>query len=546
MNYGSSVCTGRTQASLHGRMSHAPQPGASSSNVLAASRDHHAASGPLHTSPAQTSESALLFDIDDTQQPLGGTPFPTSNKPAEEQAPSSGVLIDIADSPGPQQQQPRLAARLETAQRRSTQGQASDKAAKCKSADGLASCAGRQSCTTAPGTAAVADTGQQRLAHAAGSGAHGHFSKTSATAASGRSPVRNSAQGLSLSAAQGPRAQDGGHLLPPGLLFDIDDDDDDDGHGSTAKAQSVVVQQSCSNPAAGVAEAHHNPSFGLNSNEGNSHQLQGAIGQALLFDIDDDDEDDGNQAETVQSSCEHQHQEAEVQKQPAKGLSCSPAAANGLLFDIDDGDATGQQHSNNNDGVAAAKHDKADFGGSAAAAASSSRQRSDTDILACIAAPASVPASNSADGHDFQPASSAAHLQARKVSHLQASTSAATIATVPTRTGNSVLGQSQQPTPDAVARATSSHDIAPAQQQQHQLQQQPQQKLQVVKKNRQSFKPPRRVSPPAAATHLTAAAARAEAEAGEASSRPLKRLRKAGQSEASLSSAAKPSPAYGE
>ena len=62
------------------------------------------------------------------------------------------------------------------------------------------------------------------------------------------------------------------------------------------------------------------------------------------------------------------------------------------------------------------------------------------------------------------------------------------------------------------------------------------------------------MSPPAAATHLTAEAAthltaeaaRAGAEAGEASGRPLKRLRKAGQSEASLSSAAKPSAAYGE
>ncbi len=543
MNYGSSMCTGTTQASLHGRVSHAPQSGTSSGNVLAASRDYHAASGLVHPIPAQTSESALLFDIDDTQQPHGGTPLPTANKPAEEQVPSSGMLIDIADSPGPQQQQLRLAMQLGTAQHRSAQGQASDKAANCKPAGALASCAGGQSCRTAPGTAAVADTGQQRPAHAARSGAHGHSSKTSATAASGRSPVRNSAQGLSLSAAQGPRVQDGGHLLPPGLLFDIDDDDDDsgdDGHGSTANAKSVAAQQSRSFPAAGASEAQHNASFGLYSNEGCSHQLEGAAGQALLFDIDDDD--DGNQAETVQSNCERQHQEAGVQKQPAKGLSCSPAAANGLLFDIDDdGDATGQQHSNTNDSVAAAQHGKADFGGSAAAAASSSRQRSDTDILACIAAPTPVPASSAADWDDFQPASSAAQIQARRVSHFQASTSAATTAKVSTLNSSSLLGQSQHPTPDAVARAASSQNIASASQQQ-----QPQQKLQVVKKNRQSFKPPRRVSPPAAATHLTAAADRADAEAGEVAGRPLKRLRKAGQSEASLSSAAKPSFEYGE
>jgi len=548
VNYGSSMCTGRTQASLHGRVSHAPQSGTSSGNVLAASRDLHAASGPLHSNHAQTSESALLFDIDDTQQPHGGTPLPTANKPAEEQAPSSGMLIDIADSPGPQQQQPRLAMQLETAQRRSTQSQASDKAAHCQSADGLASCAGGQSCRTAPGTAAVADTGQHQSVHAAGSGAHGHSSMTAATAASGKGPATDSAQGLSLSAAQGPRVQDGGHLLPPGLLFDIDDDDgDDDSHGSTANAKSIAAQQSRSFPAAGVAEAQHNPSFGLHSNEGYSRQLGRAAGQALLFDIADDDGDDGNQAETVQSSSEHQHQEAGVQKQPAKGLSCTPAAANGLLFDIDDGDATGQQHSNNNDSVAAAKHDKADFGGGASAAASSSRQRSDTDILACIAAPAPVPSFNTDDGNNFQPAPSAAQLQARRVSHVQASTSAAAIATGPTRNSSSVLSQSQQPTTDAVARATSSQNIAPAQQQQQrQLQQQPQQKLQVVNKSRQSFKPPRRVSPPAAATDLTAEAARADAQAGEASGRPLKRLRKAAQSGASVSSAAKPSAAYGE
>ncbi len=546
VNYGISMCTGRTPASLHGRVSHAPQSGTPSGNVLAASRDLHAASGPLHSSHTQTSESALLFDIDDTQQPHGGTPLPTANKPAEEQVPSSGMLIDVADSPSPQQQQPRLAMQLETAQRRSTQGQASDKAAPCKSAGGLASCAGGQSCRTAPGTAAVADTGQS--AHAAGSGAHGHASMTAATAASGKGPATDSAQGLSLGAAQGPKVQDGSLLLPPGLLFDIDDDDDDDGHGSTANAKSVAAQQSRSNLAAGAAEAQHNPSFGLHSNEGYSHQLERAAGQALLFDIDDDDVD-GNQAQTMQSSCEHQHQEARVQKQPAKGLSCTPAAANGLLFDIDDGDATGQRQTNNAVSVAAAKHDEADCGGggAAAAATSSSRQRSDTDILACIAAPAPVPSFHTDDGDDFQPASSAAQLQARRVSHFQASTSAAAIATVPTRTSNSVLGQSQEPTPDAVARAASSQNIASgSQQQQHQLQQQPQQKLQVVKKNRQSFKPPRRVPPPAAATHLTAEGARADAEAGEASGRPLKRLRKAGQSEPSLSSAAEPSAAYGE
>ncbi len=542
------MCTGRNQPSLNGRVSHAPRPGTAASDILAASKDLRAASGPLHSSPAQTSESALLFDIDDTQQPHGCTPLPTANKPAEEQVPSSGMLIDIAGSPGPQQQQLRLAAQLETAQRRSTQGQASDKAAHCQSADGLASCAGGQPCRTAPSTAAVADTGQHRSAHAAGSGARGHSSMTAATAASGKGPARDSAQGLSLRAAQRPKVQDGSHLLPSGLLFDIDDDDDsgDGGHGSTAKAKSVAAQQPCSKPAAGAAEAQPNPSFSLHSNQGNSHQLQHAAGQALLFDIDDDD--DGNQAETVQSNSEHQQQEAEVQQQPARGLSCTPAVANGLLFDIDDGDATAQQHSNNIDSVAAARHDRADFcGGGGGAATSSSRQRSDTDILACIAAPAPVPASNAADGYDIQPAPSAAQLQARRVSHLQASTSAATTATVPTLNSSSMWGQSQHPTP----AAASSQNIAPAQQQQQKLQQQ---KLQVTNRNRQSFKPPRRVSPPAAATHLTAEAAthltaeaaRAGAEAGEASGRPLKRLRKAGQSEASLSSAAKPSAAYGE
>ena len=550
MNYGSSMCTGRTQASLHGRVSHAPQSGASSGNVLAASRDLHAASGPLQSSHAQTSQSALLFDIDDSQQPHGGTLLPSANKPAAERMPSPGMLIDIADSPGPEQQQPRLAAQLETAQRRSIQMQASSKAAQCKSADGPASCAGGQSCRTAPGTAAVADTAQHQSVHAAGSGAHGHFSKTAATA-SGKTPVRDSAHGLSLNAAQGPRvqrAQGGGNLLPPGLLFDIDDDDgddddgDDDGHGSRAEVKPVAAQQSCSNPAAGAAEAQHNPSLGCHSNGGNSHQLERAAGQALLFDIDDDEDHDGNGKDTVQSSSEHQHQEAGVQKQPVKDLSCTTAAADGLLFDIDDGDAAGQQHSNNNASVAATKHDNTDFrvcGGDAAA--SSSRQRSDTDILACIAAtpPAPVPVSNTTDGDHFQPALSAAQLQARRVSHDQASTSAAAIATV--RFSNSVLGQSQQPTLDAVARAASSHNIAPAQQQQP-----PQQKLQVVNKNRQSFKPPRRVSPPAAATNLAAEAARADAQAGEASGRPLKRLRKAGQSEASVISAAKPSAAYGE
>jgi len=550
VNYGSSMCTGRTPASLHGRVSHAPQSGTPSGNVLAASRDLHAASGPLHSSHAQTSESALLFDIDDTQQPHGGTPLPTANKPAEEQVPSSGMLIDVADSPSPQQQQPRLAMQLETAQRRSTQGQASDKAANCKSADGLTSSAGGQSCRTAPGTAAVADTGRQRSAHAAGSGAHGHSSKTAATAASAKSPASNSAHRLSLGAAQVPKVQDGSHLLPPGLLFDIDDDDSgDDGLGSTANAKSAAAQQSRSNPAAGVAEAQHNPSFGLHFNEGNSHQLERAAGQALLFDIDDDDDDDvdGNQAEMVQFSSEHQQQEAEVQKQPAKGLSCSPAAANGLLFDIDDGDVTGQQQTNNADSVAAAKHYNADFGGGggAAAATPSTRQRSDTDILACIAAPAPVPPFTTDDESTFQPAPSAAQLQARRVSHLQASTSAAAIAKVPTLNSSSVLGQSQQPTPANVARAASSQDIGSAsQQQQHKLQRQPQQKLRVINESRQSFKPPRRVSPPAAASHLTAEAARAGA--GEASGRPLKRLRKAGHSEPSLSSAAKPSAAYGD
>ncbi len=578
VNYGSSMCTGRTQASLHGRVSHAPQSGAFSSNVLAASRDLRAASGPVHSSHAQTSESALLFDIDDTQQPHGGMPLRTASEPAEEQVPSSGMLIDIADSPGPGQQQPRVAVQLDTAQRRSTQAQASDNAARCKSADGLASCAGGQSCRTAAGTAAVADTVQHRSAHAARSGAHGHSSKTAATAASGKGPARDSAQGLSLNAAPGPRVQrahDGGNLLPPGLLFDIDDDDGgDDGHGSTVKAKSVAAHQSCSNPAAGATEAQHNPSFGFHFNEGNSHQLEHAVGQALLFDIDDDDDDDddGNQAETVQSISEHQHQEAGAQKQPAKGLSCTPAAAaNGLLFDIDDGDATGQRHSNNNDSVAAAKpsghpqhanqslsmpaaaslpafdigHENTDFRGGGAAAASSSRQRSDTDILACMAAPALVPSSNTDDGDKFQPSLSAAQLQARRVSHVQASTSAAAIATVPTRTSSSMLGQSQQPTPDAVAKATTSQNIAPALQQ-HQLQQQPQQKLQVLNKNRQSFKPPRRVSLTPAATDPAAKAARADAQAGEASGRPLKRLRKAGQSGASVSSATKPPSEDGE
>ena len=551
MNYGSSMCTGRTQASLHGRVSHAPQSGTSAGTTSAASRDLHAASGPLHSSHAQTSESALLFDIDDTQQPHGallfdiddtqqphgGTPLPTASKPAKEQVPSSGMLIDIADSPGPQQQQPRLAMQLETAQRTSTQGQASDTAVHCKSVDGQASCAGGQSCRTAPGTAAVADTVQHRSARAARSGAHGHSSKTAATAASGKGPATDSAQGLSLNAAQGPRLQDGGHLLPPGL-FDIDDDDGGaDGHDSTAKATSVDAQPSCSNPAAGAAQ--HSPGFGLYSNEGNSHQLKRAAGQALLFDIDDDEDDVGNGAQTVPSSSEHQHQEAGKQKQPAKGLSCTPAAANGLLFDIDDGAATGQQHSNNNDSVAAAKHDNADFCGGGAAATSLSRQRSDTDILACMSAPAPVPPSNADDEDDIQPVSSAAQLQARGVSHVQACTSAAAIATEPTCNSSNVLSQLQQPTPANDATAPSPQSIAPRQQQLRQ-------KLQVVNKNRQSFKPPRRVSPPAAATHLTAEAARADAQAGEASGRPLKRLRKAGQSEASVSSAAKPSATYGE
>ena len=545
VNYGSSMSIGTKQATLHGRVSHAHRSGVSFGNELAASRELHAASGPMHSGHAQSLESALLFDIDDLQQPHGGTPSRPANKPAEQQVPSSGMLIDIADSPGPQQQQPRLAAKP-AAQRRSTQGQASDKAAHCQSADDLASCAGGQPCRTAPGTAAAAHTVQHQSAHAARSGALGDSSKTAATAASGKSRVRDSAQELSMGAAQRPRfqrAQGGGNLLPLGLLFDIEDDGSgDDGHGSTVKAQSVVAQQPCSNPAADAAEAQHNPYFGLHCNEGYSHQLKHAAGQALLFDIDDNI-DDGNQAGTVQSSCEHQHQEAGLQKQPAKGLSCTPAAPNGPLFDIDDGDATGQQHSNNNDSVAAAKHDNADFCGSGAASTSSSRQRSDTNILACIAAPAPVPPLHTDDGDDFQPSPSAAQLQARRVSHVQASTSA--IATGPTRNSSNVLSQSKQLTLANVASAASSQNIAPAQQQ-HQLQQQPQQKLQMVNKNRQSFKPPRRMSPPAAATHLTAAAARADAQAGEGSGRPLKRLRKAGQSEASVSLAAEPSAAYGE
>ncbi|KAA6418043.1 MAG: hypothetical protein FRX49_11961 [Trebouxia sp. A1-2] len=365
VNYGSSMSIGTKQATLHGRVSHAHRSGVSFGNELAASRELHAASGPMHSGHAQSLESALLFDIDDLQQPHGGTPSRPANKPAEQQVPSSGMLIDIADSPGPQQQQPRLAAKP-AAQRRSTQGQASDKAAHCQSADDLASCAGGQPCRTAPGTAAAAHTVQHQSAHAARSGALGDSSKTAATAASGKSRVRDSAQELSMGAAQRPRfqrAQGGGNLLPLGLLFDIEDDGSgDDGHGSTVKAQSVVAQQPCSNPAADAAEAQHNPYFGLHCNEGYSHQLKHAAGQALLFDIDDNI-DDGNQAGTVQSSCEHQHQEAGLQKQPAKGLSCTPAAPNGPLFDIDDGDATGQQHSNNNDSVAAAKHDNADFCG---------------------------------------------------------------------------------------------------------------------------------------------------------------------------------------
>ncbi|KAL0020599.1 hypothetical protein WJX77_009541 [Trebouxia sp. C0004] len=455
VNYGRSMHTGRTQASLPGKVSHASQSGTSSGNVLAASRDLRAASGPVHPSHAQTSKPALLFDIADTQQPHGGTPLRIANEPAEEQVPSSGMLVDIADSSGPHQQQPRLTMQLDTAQCRSTQGHASGKAAHGQSADGLASY---------------------------------------------------------------------------------------------------------------TVEARHNPSLALHSSEGHSHLLQHAVGQALLFDIDDDDADE-NQAETVQSSCEHQHQDSGMQKQPAKGLCCPPAAANGLLFDIDDdddGDAAGQKHSNNNDSVAAAKpsghhqhakqslsmpaaasvpafniaDDKSDFCGGGAAAASSSRQHSDTDILQCMAAPAPVPFSSADGGDDLPQAPSAAQLQVRRASHFQASTSAAAVATVPTPISNSILGQSQQPTPATVARAASSQNIAPAQ---HQLQQQPQQKLQVLKKNRQSFKPPRRVSPPAAATGLAAEAARADAQAG----RPLKRLRKAGQSGASLSSAAKSSFEYG-
>ncbi|KAL0025614.1 hypothetical protein WJX79_008016 [Trebouxia sp. C0005] len=142
VNYGSSMSIGTKLATLHGRVSHAHRSGVSFGSELAASRELHAASGPMHSGHAQSLESALLFDIDDLQQPHGGTPSRPANKPAEQQVPSSGMLIDIADSPGPQQQQPRLAAKP-AAQRRSTQGQASDKAAHCQSADDLASCAGR-------------------------------------------------------------------------------------------------------------------------------------------------------------------------------------------------------------------------------------------------------------------------------------------------------------------------------------------------------------------------------------------------------------------
>lgn len=493
----------------------------------------------------------MLFDIADEEE--------------DQERPKAAMAVDIADSPAPQSGKPRMGHLPNAAPSRPTLGQAGH--------------------GTAPGSWSSAQGQPSRTASKAATGTgHAGFGVYRQADIS----LGATAKGLTVAGVQPLQRQPPlGAAMPcsSSLMFDIDGDND---KGSPAESEAAADRQAGISPAVvrppgsaaawdtgcrpaaaqySTAAAQRGPDSGFKSSHRIYQQQEGSSEHQLRFDIDDDhDHDqDGNHA-GVLSNCQHQSAGHEKLSQPNKGSRSSPAAASGLLVDISDDDTPGSGTSHKDGAVLPAAsghhqdarclsnctagrpaphahvHDK-EGQGYQAGAPPTSGHRSDAQILASMAAPLAANMSDADD--DFQPSSSAAQLHARIASNNQASTSSRT-SEPPACHGRSLSGRSQQLTSAAAAtplQAVSLNACVPQQhlQQQQQQQQQtfkalqaqpvlqqqqqkhvPQQQLQ---KSRHSFKPPRRVSPPLAATAQAVAAG----QAGLASGRPLKRLRKAGQ-----------------
>lgn len=564
VDYFGSMQTGGFKAKPHSSLSHGRQSDFSFGQSQASSRQLRPTSAPTHPSPAQPSDRALLFDIEDSQPTNCAMPFDIADEEEDRERPKAAMAVDIADSPAPQSGKPRMTDPLHAAPSRPSLGQA---------------CHG-----TAPGSWPSAQGQPSRTASkaATGTGNAGFGAYGQAGTSAGAT-----AKDLTVGGAQALQRQPPLGAATPcssSLMFDIDDDDDD--KGSPAKSEAAAGRQAGVNPAVvqpsgsaaawetgfqpaaaqySTTTAQHGPDPDFESNDGGGPQPEGSTEHQLMFDIDDDhDRDqDGNHADVLSNSRHHSVGHEKL-SQPNKGLCSSLAAASGLLVDISDDDTPGSGAYHKGDAVLPAAsghhldasclsactaarpaphlhvHDKEGQRYQASASLPSGH-RSDARILASMAAPFAANMSDADD--DFQPSSSAAQLHARIASNHQASTSSRT-SEPPACHSRSLPGRSQQLTSAAAAAtplqavslnaSVAQHHLQQQQQQQTYKPPQPQPDLQQQRKHvpqqqpqksKHSFKPPRRVSPPLAAKAQAVAAG----QAGVASSRPLKRLRKAGQ-----------------